>query len=184
MRAPHTTRPRLGNDAQAVDADRVDQAVLVVGELHGELLGTRDRGVHAGGRLPDAAVDVGARHDAGDGAARHEHIHLAAAQRVALAQAREVQRRVGGIGEREHRLGRVELLGLHLGRGVARDWRPNGRGRIDDQECPPIGAKLGRLLAHRLVEGAAAGVGWDAEQVEDIGLQERVDARSSWLRRR
>ena len=96
VRAPQTTRADDREGAQAVDAERVEQAVLDVGQ--------RDRSAPAtplsaasrpAGAFQTPRVRVGARDDAGDRArTARTSSSCAVAQRVGLVDAREVERRV------------------------------------------------------------------------------------------
>src|SRR5262245_53931539 len=80
--------------AQAVDAERVQYAVLRVVQVDLQALDAVEGRVEAGGRLPHAAIDVGARHHAGHQATRDKGIDLAVAHGVGLLDAREIQRGV------------------------------------------------------------------------------------------
>ena len=95
-------------------------------------------------------------------------------QHVALSQPREIEGRVAGMGQRDDAAGRLRRLD-GLGRRV-RIGVPRRRRGVDDQQGPALMAQLGRLLPDALGQGAAAGVDRDAQQVEDVGLEETVDA--------
>ena len=77
-RAPHHAAAARER-AQTVDAERIEHAVLAVGQLGVQSLHAVQRGVEARRRLPDAALGVGPGHDPGDDAARHEGVDLPAA---------------------------------------------------------------------------------------------------------
>src|SRR5262249_12540730 len=58
--------------AQAIDAGRIQLAVLAVREFYGELGDAGEGGIDPGRCFPDAALPVGASEDSGDGAAGSE----------------------------------------------------------------------------------------------------------------
>ena len=130
--------------AQAVDAERIEHAVLVVGQAHGQALSAAQRRVDAGGRLPDAALRVGARHDAGDASARNERVELALPVRIRLDDAREVERGVARGIPGQSEVG--QRLGIVRGNGAGA--APGGR-RIDDQHRAARDAERERALPHR-----------------------------------
>ena len=94
MRAPQITGPYTGKRAQAVDAEPVEDALLRVGEAHGQLGDADEADVDAGGRLPDAALAVGAGDHPGHDAARRELAEPVLVERVGHAHPREVERSV------------------------------------------------------------------------------------------
>src|SRR6185312_127657 len=182
-RAPHDA-PRRHDRAQAVEPKRVEQAVLVVGEREPERGHVVERGVETGGRLPHAALRVGARHHAGDGARRHEVLELVVVERIGLRQPREEHGRVLAVGAEAG--AEVGAAGLRVRRRVPR------RRWVGQQDRAPLLAVGGggghhglldvglpRDIARRVARGAR--VRRNHEQVEQIGVVERVDAR---LRRR
>ena len=195
MRAPHTTWPCGREGPQAVDAERVEDPVLAVGELDLELLDARQPGVEARRRLPHAALGVGLRHHAGDRAGGRELDDDVALQGVGRLQVREVDGRVTPVvrGHRAMWLFESGRAGGHL-REVG--WLVPVRVRIDDEERPVVAAEGGRASLDRHREHPLAGGvvrlrdGRDDEQVEEVGPLERVDAgsvggppgRSRWRR--
>ena len=70
VRAPHTRMPRVPNGRMQLIADRVEQALLGLGDVHLDV----ERTAHdlVGRRLPDAAGVVGAGPDAGHVTARRD----------------------------------------------------------------------------------------------------------------
>src|SRR5215218_299360 len=150
-----------GERPQAVEAERVERAVLRVGERDREALRAADDGVGAGGRLPDAALGVRPCVDAGDRAARGELALAEVLQRVGSDETREVCGRVLVPQARVRRQPGARLVD-RVGRG----------GQIDDRERAPLLAVRDRLRQQSRVGDAG-----DAEDVEDVDALERVEAR-------
>ncbi len=166
-RAPHHA-PVHREAAQAVDAEWVEQAVLRIGHLDAQPGDAVERGVDAGRGLPDTAPGIGASDDARDHAARGERVDLPAERRVDLADAREVDRGIARIVAGE----------VHGGEAAPRggDGRPGGPAVHEQQRATPC-AVAHRLLVHVVGHVAAPRIGRDAEQIEEVGLLERVEAR-------
>ena len=177
-RAPDDVADRR-EGPQAVDAERVDDPVLVVGQLRLQLLDAGEARVEPGGRLPHAARAVGPGHHAGDGPARREVGDRAARLGIRRAEVREVDGGVLPVVGRDPGEVRVEA------RPAARDLRRRGpvRMRVDEEERAVVGTELRRLsLRAGAQQPSPAGVARrqerrDAEEVEQVGPGQRVDPR-------
>ena len=148
-------------------AERVEHAVLGVGQHVRELGHVAQGALGAGRRLPDAARRIGARIDAGDRAARADVPEPNLVERIGRQQPREVH---GGVPVAERALFVSHACmsgGLST---VARD--------VDDQERSPLHA-VRLVLASRRLRGSVASsvaAARDAQDVEQAHVLERVQA--------
>ena len=76
--------------ADAVEPERIEEAVLLVGHHHRRAVDARQRRLGAGRRLPDAELAVGPREHAGDRAGGRMRADRARHQRIVDADVREV----------------------------------------------------------------------------------------------
>jgi hypothetical protein len=155
--------------AQRVDAQRVDAPVFAVGHLVDQFAHSHQRRILTGGRLPHAALRVGAGDDARHHAAGDKTGEAVLLKRVGHAHTRIVE---GGVfvAQRGNEASRVVGVGLDGGRG-----RPTGA-RVDEQHgaaCLAVGKRGG---VNRRVGVAVRRNGWNAEQIEEVGVLQRKDA--------
>ena len=134
--------------AQAVDAQRIERAVLQIGHHIGEAFNIAQPRLGAGGRLPHAACGIGARPQPGDRAARGKRALAVLVERIGREGARVID---GGVGMPQRlvlREPRLHLVDRH-----------DTLGNIDDDHRAPalgIGDRF-RIdaTAHPACPGAA-----------------------------
>src|SRR3954471_4490139 len=156
-----------GEGAQAVDAQGIEPAVLQVGHLDHEFLDAAETSLGPGWSLGHVALAVRPGPDAGHRAARREF--LQPAESIGQTDPREVDRgilRLGGPGPG--------------GDGVLlrdRDFHggPLPR-RVDQQHGAPVRAQLCGRSHEGCGELPLAFDRWDAEDREDVGVQQCVDS--------
>ena len=101
VRAPQTTRPMTGKMRRQLMPSGLSMPFSASVRFTSRLWTPLERGVEPGRRLPDAALRVGARHDAGDRCRTARRCRVwSVAQRVGLAHAREVERGVARLRRR------------------------------------------------------------------------------------
>ena len=126
-----------GEGAQAVDRQRVERAVLRVGQPVVQPLHVHQAGLGAGRRLPDAARAVGAGIEAGDRPAGPDGAQPEVVERIGDLDAREVER---GVAAAQRGVGVEPILDLGHVIDVVR--------RIHHEERPAPRAILRRRGDH------------------------------------
>src|SRR5262249_30264372 len=154
--------------AQTIHTERVQFAVLCIGERNGKLYHSNQSGILPGWRLPYSAVCVGAGKNSGYGSARCKSLDLVVMQRVRFVDSREKQCCMVAIGSDEIRIGISELR-----YGCA--FAGPGTGRIHDVEGAPCLA-IRRCGPHHGSAYVIPVIRRDAKQIEQGEILQSINS--------